>query len=108
MWKSKEGRFTLSLVGKILAKYIISRKKVLNKKWDGKYRVVIFDIPEEKRKIRDWLRGELDLLDYKKLQKSVFISKFSLTSDLIKEIKNKKIGSYVNYLLVDKVYKNII
>lgn len=105
--EKKEGKIALTLAGKILAKYIISRKKVLNKKWDGKYRVVIFDIPEKQRKTRSWLRQELYLLNYKKLQESVFIGKYSLTEDLIKEIKNHKIGNCVNYLLVDKVYKNI-
>lgn len=105
--EKKKNKFRLTSAGKILEKYIISRKKVLSGKWDGKYRVVIFDIPEKQRKIRNWLRQELYLLNYKKLQESVFISKHSLPSDLINEIKNKKIGNCVNYLLVDKVYKNI-
>jgi len=78
------------------------------RKWDRKYRVVIFDIPENKRKIRNWLREELYLLDYKKLQESVLIGKYALPDDLIEEIKKYKIGNYVNYLLVDKVYKNIV
>ena len=63
--------------------------------------------PKRKRRPGDWLRQELYLLNYKKLQESVFISKHSLTVDLIKEIKTNKIGNCVNYLLVDKVYKNI-
>jgi len=63
--------------------------------------------PEKQRKIRSWFRQELYLLNYKKLQESVFISKYSLTEDLIKEIKSHKIGNCVNYLLVDKIYKNI-
>lgn len=106
--EKKEGKIALTLAGKILAKYIINRKKILNKKWDGKYRVVIFDIPEKQKETRNWLRKELYLLNYKKLQMSVFISKYSLTEDLIKEIKRRKIGNYVNYLLVNKVYKNIL
>jgi CRISPR-associated endonuclease Cas2 len=105
--EKKEGKFSLTLAGKILAKYIINRKKVLNKKWDGKYRVVIFDIPEKQKETRNWLRKELYLLNYRKLQMSVFISKYSLTEDLIREIKRRRISNCVNYLLVDRVYKNI-
>jgi hypothetical protein len=104
----KDGRlFKLTQKGKKLADYIMKRKLVINNKWDKKYRVVIFDIPEKMRLDRDWLRQELYFLQYKKLQESVFISKYSLTSDLVKEIKRRKLGNYVNYLIADKVYKNI-
>lgn len=99
--------YSLTQKGKLLANYILKIKKVSAQKWDGKYRVVIFDIPEEKSAVRDWLRRELFLLKYKKLQKSVFIGKHPLTEDLIKNIKRNKIGNFVNYLLVEKAYKNI-
>ena len=99
--------YFLTQKGKHLANYIMKIKKVAVEKWDGKYRVVIFDIPEEKSAVRDWLRRELYLLKYKKLQKSVFIGKHPLTGDLIKNIKRNKIGNFVNYLLVEKAYKNI-
>lgn len=104
----KEGKlYRLTDKGKKLADYILKRKKIINKDWDKKYRVVIFDIPEKRSRERDWLRQELYFLEYKKLQESVFISKHPLVPDLVKEIKRKKLGNYVNYLLVDKVYKNI-
>ncbi len=102
------GKYTLSEKGRQLADYILARKKILENKWDGKYRVVIFDIPEKQNKIRDWLRRELYMLNYKKLQKSVFIGKHQLPKDLIKDIKRQKIGNFVNYLLVEKVYKNLL
>lgn len=104
----KEGKlYQLTEKGKLLADYILKRKKIIDKGWDKKYRVVIFDIPEKQAHDRDWLRQELYLLNYKKLQESVFISKHPLLSDLVKEIKRKKLGNFVNYLLVDRVYKNI-
>ena len=96
--------YSITEKGKKLVNYVLRRKKTLKQKWDKKYRVVIFDIPEKIRKERDWLRSELYLLNYKQLQKSVFVSKFPLTADLIKEIKKRKMGNYVNYLLVDRVY----
>lgn len=101
----KEGRFyRLSSAGKYLAQCIFKRKKIFEKKWDKKYRVVIFDIPEKKKQSRNWLRDELYELKYQKLQKSVFIGKFPLPEDLIKEIKTKKIDKNVDYLLADKIY----
>jgi hypothetical protein len=105
--EKKGGRYALTEKGKALADYILKRKKNLESKWDGKFRVVIFDIPEDQSKTRDWLRRELYMLNYKKLQKSVFIGKYPLTTDLIKDIRKMKIGNFVNYLLVEKAYKNI-
>jgi len=76
--ENKEGKYSLTPVGRILMQYIIKRKKAVNAKWDGKFRVVIFDIPEKERRSRNWLRSELYILKYQKLQESVFIGKYPL------------------------------
>lgn len=102
--QESEGEFVFTAKSKKIVKKLISYKKVLKEKWDGKYRVVIFDIPENLRHHRNWLRGELYFLGYTKLQQSVFISKYSLTEELIKEIKERDIEKGVNYLLVEHVY----
>lgn len=106
--EKRKNKYFLTKKGKMLMQYVSSRKKTVSQKWDGKYRVVIFDIPEKKSDERNWLRRELYLLNYRKLQKSVFIGKHLLTADLIKEIKASKIGNGVNYLLVEKAYRNIL
>lgn len=106
--EKNNGQYRLTLKGKNLAQRLLEAKNMINKKWDGKYRVVIFDIPEEKSGHRNWLREELYLLEYKLLQKSVFIGKHPLPKNLIKIIKRKKIGNYVNYILAEEVYKNIV
>jgi len=105
--KKENGFYKLSSTGKYLAQCIIKREKIFQKKWDKKYRVVIFDIPEKKKQLRNWLRDELYELKYQKLQKSVFIGKFPLPDDLIKEIKTKKINKHVDYLLADKIYSKV-
>jgi hypothetical protein len=43
------------------------------KKWDGKWRFVIFDIPERLKIAREALREKLNNLDFYQLQKSVFV-----------------------------------
>ncbi len=102
--EEKSGVLEFTKKGVNLAKRIMGYKNVLDKKWDGKYRIVIFDIPEKQRKDRNWLRGELYFLKYKQLQKSVFISKFPLTPEIIKEIKKREIDKGVNYILAEKIY----
>ena len=106
--EKRQGKFILTKKGLQLMRYVLNRKKCTSKKWDGRYRIVIFDIPEKESKKRSWLRQELYLLSYQKLQKSVFIGKHPLPADLIKDIKTAKMGNYVNYLLVEKAYKNIL
>jgi DNA-binding transcriptional regulator PaaX len=57
-------------------------------KWDGLWRVVIFDIPEKKRLARDILRDKLKQLGFYKLQKSVFVHPFPCRDEIefIKEV----------------------
>lgn len=57
-------------------------QKISNTKWDGIWRVVIFDIPEQNKRIRSVLRETLKVLEFKPLQKSVWISKNNFTKDL--------------------------
>lgn len=42
-------------------------------KWDGKWRMVMFDIPEEKRKLRNILRFHLKKVGFLQIQGSVWI-----------------------------------
>ncbi len=56
--------------------------KIGDVQWDGIWRVVVFDIPEQNKKIRSVLRETLRVLEFKPLQKSVWISKNNFTKDL--------------------------
>lgn len=61
--------------------------------WDGKWRIVVFDIPENKRLVRDILRSRLKLWGFKPWQKSVWASKKNVTAkfrNLIKELDIQK------------------
>jgi len=44
-----------------------------SKKWDGKWRIVIFDIPEKMRRHRDEVREQLKELEFYYLQNSVWV-----------------------------------
>lgn len=65
------------------------------KDWDGKWRVVIFDIPEEKRIIRNLFRRNLKKWGFKYLQKSVWISKRNIFDKLEAYIKDLGIEKWV-------------
>lgn len=95
----KKDKFHLTALGQKLFKKL----KNENKNWDNKWRMIIFDIPEDLKYGRDWLRSKLYNLGYKLLQKSVFIGKYPLEEDFYKEIKEKKLDKYINLLTIGEI-----
>lgn len=74
IFNNSEG-FVLTSKGKaLLAKYKLKEYKIPKpEKWDGKYRVIIFDIAEQKRRLRGELRRRLAMLGFIRLQNSVWV-----------------------------------
>ena len=69
-------KLTLTKAGKqkILAYNIDDIKLNTQRRWDGKWRLVMFDIPHYKKKVRDVFRHKLKSLNFYPIQKSVFIT----------------------------------
>jgi len=91
--------------GEKLAAFIKDRYSILEKPWDGKIRLVVFDIPEDKRSQREWLRQELLLMQYKSLQKSVYIGKYPIPNDLYQELIKNGIFENVHIFTLEKADK---
>lgn len=51
-------------------------------RWDGKWRLIIFDIPHSHRRARDAFRQKLRNLKFYHLQKSVFITPYSCEDEI--------------------------
>lgn len=75
-------------------KYEIETGKELN--------IVIFDIPEEQRRKRDWLRETLVQLEFSKLQQSVWISRNKLPEELLKNLQTFHMLEYVEIFSITK------
>lgn len=73
------------------------------KKWDKKYRVVIFDISEQRKKIRDQLRGILKSFGFILLQDSVWVYPYECQEiiDLLKQYLELK--EDVIYMTVESI-----
>lgn len=69
--------------------------KIENKKRDGWWRVIIFDIPEEKRAARDLLRGKLNEFECYQLQKSVYVTWYACEKEIDELIKLLAIGEHI-------------
>lgn len=65
------------------------------KPWDKKWRIVIYDIPENKRGIRDLFRRRLKEWGFKLWQKSTWITKKNVTEKLRRLIKQLGISDWV-------------
>lgn len=61
--------------------------KLAESGWDGKWRVIIFDVPEIDRDNRDYLRQKLISLGFGRLQKSVYISPLDVLVDVKEYLK---------------------
>lgn len=66
---TKLGEEYLKLVSRKQIEKSILSLNIQNKKWDGLWRVVVFDIPEQNRRVRQALRMGLKTLEFKQLQK---------------------------------------
>lgn len=73
------------------------------KRWDNKWRVIIFDIPEKKRKVRDEIRRIFVEAGFIKLQNSVWVYPYDC-KDVIGLLKtNFGIGRNMLYVIADRI-----
>ena len=95
----------ITLTPKGLEKVFAIKIKLTDRKQrpDKKWQMVLFDIPEEKRKDRDMFRKNLQYLGYKKLQKSIWVCPYDVLEETKDLIKRYKIKPYVELLLVKKI-----
>ena len=72
-------------------------------RWDGKWRVLIFDIPEQRKILREKIRSFLSTVGFIHLQHSVWIYPY-YCEDLITLLKaDLHVGKDVLYMIVDSL-----
>jgi len=72
-------------------------------KWDGKWRVIMFDLPVRYRKGRESLRLKLKQLGFVQFQKSVWIYPYPCSDELLFIADYYKIGKHVEILEVSSL-----
>jgi len=73
------------------------------KKRDGKWRLIIFDIPEDKKQNREAFRSKLVQLGCIRLQDSVFVSAFPCKEEVDFLCHYLEISDYVTVASLDKI-----
>ncbi len=73
------------------------------KKWDGKWRVLIFDIPERRKELREKVRNTLRAIGFKWLQDSVWVYPFDC-EDFVTLLKaDFHIGKDLLYIIAEAI-----
>ena len=67
-------------------------------RWDKKWRLVFFDIPENHKSGRDALSYKLRTLGFKPLQKSVWIHPFPCRDEIVLVCQTYRVAKYVTYI----------
>lgn len=104
--ENPDGSFSYKLTdnGKIKAlTFHFQEMKIREHPWDGKWRIVIFDIPEKLRKGRDALREKLKDLGFYEFQKSVFVFPHECRDEIDFLIEFFELRKYVRYGVLESI-----
>lgn len=74
-----------------------------SKKWDGKWRLIIWDIPEASRRQRNQIRHFIKKVGFHQLQKSVFITPYPLPQEAVDYLRESELLGFIRFLRVDKI-----
>src|SRR3989338_4013191 len=87
----------------ILEEARAARLASTKRRWDGRYRMVVFDIPEKRRGVRERLRRLMHEFGFLQLQKSIWVSPYDC-EELIALVKAElRIGKDVLYVIADTI-----
>lgn len=111
--KENKGKFVVELTkeGKQKFKEIQHRENLLKNlqivkpaRWDGKWRIVVFDIPDNSHKqARDVLRGKLKRWEFYPLQKSVWVCPWPCENEIQLAAELYGISRYVNVAVAERI-----
>ncbi len=77
--------------------------KKKNKKWNGKWFLVIFDVPEKERKKRDYLRRFLSTIGFFQYQKSVYVYPYECQKEIALVKRIVEGGKYMQYIVAEEI-----
>lgn len=96
--------FKLTKKGKREANYIKWKLKTIDRRtWDKKWRVLSFDVPEKKRRLREKLRWRLRNLNFIRLQDSVWVTPLHIENEINELIQVLEIKYFVRFMIVEKM-----
>lgn len=96
--------FTLTKLGRLRTRRLLKSFGIPKPKvWDGKWRLVIFDIPHTRKSRADVFREQLKSLGLANLQKSIWIHPYECRDQVYYLAGNLFIKPYVRYIVAEEV-----
>lgn len=96
----KENQKAIRLTNK--GKLKIWRPRI-KKEWDGRWRIVCFDIEEERKGARDSFRNYLKRLGFRQMQKSLWICPYDISEQVEELIDLLHLETNIDYFIADAV-----
>ena len=97
-------RIKLSKKGQELLKRIQTEDIEIKKtRWDKNWRIVAYDIPNKKRREREYFRRKLKELNFEKIQESIMIIPYECRNEIAILAQNLGISLYVIYLTTTSI-----
>lgn len=105
--KEKDGKATVKLTNKgrkrmikMSMNFIAIRKPKI---WDGKWRIIVFDIPVKLNIAREALRRKMKNLGFKQFQKSVWIIPYECEDEILFISEMLEVEKYVEIIVAEKL-----
>lgn len=104
--ENSDGSYTIVLTEKGRMKaftYHFEKMRIKGGKWDGKWRLVVFDIPEKLKKGREALREKLKEIGFYELQKSVLVFPYQCKKEVDFVIEFFDLRRYVRFGILESI-----
>lgn len=105
-----DGYFVLTAQGKAKAlRHNIEKMRIARqKKWDGKWRLIMFDVPEEKKPARQAINYALKKIGCTHYQKSVFITPYPCAKEIDIVGEAFDVREYICIVVAESIEKNSV
>jgi len=106
--KNSEGHFRVTVKGRHAAESLLLSDRLMKKplRWDGKWRIAIFDVWESRRGVRDRLRNILGRNGFVKIQNSVWVHPYDCEELFVFLRMNLSLGRAILYIVAEEVERD--
>lgn len=102
--RGRREEWRLTSEGKKLARRLkMKLEQAGAQRWDKKWRLVVFDIPERIRDRRNFLRNELAALGLRQLQKSVWVTPYPLPEEFSEVVSELELGKHFRVVVAERI-----
>lgn len=100
-----KGKSGILLTSQGREKALIAKRELLQKRKrkDGKWVMIMYDVPESKKKARHFLRQTLLSLGYQCLQKSIWVSPYDVFKETEEAIRVSLLDEFVRIFLIEEI-----